>query len=457
MRRRVVAQARRADHAEVDVAEEEVLLELLRAGEHGAVVPDERRAAVEDQLVLPADEPAVGDRGEVIACPRDEHALAPLALAEVVRRCRQVQDQARPGEGLALERIGRLPDVLADRQPDAVPVDGDRRRAGAVLEVPKLVEHAVVRQVHLAVAGDDIAAVEHGSGVVDVLVALRPAHDRDESLRGLCGEIADRVAAVLQEPLAEQEVLRRVARDRELREDRDASARGGRLAHGCGDPLGVAVDVADGRVDLAERQAQGVDRHGRSVLPRCSRTNAARRGSVARGRASEEVADRALTPVDGAHVLGDERLAGGAGGRCVDRAELRCQRIDRVTVGIAAVLHDDVAGGQAGWADRGGGGCGRRGGQRASVAGGEEDEPAADPGEHERERGQGGEQATHAVIVPALARPLAAHRPATRQPSTPTFNVLGDDCPGLTRHDPQCFREFWPRQHNLVEGCKVAR
>src|SRR5205085_2307513 len=68
-------------------------------------------------------------------------------------------------------------------------------------------------------------------------------------------ELLERVQIVLHEPVPQHEVLRRIARDRELREaDERRSGRGG-----AGRPLGhlggVPVEVADGRVDLSQRDA----------------------------------------------------------------------------------------------------------------------------------------------------------------------------------------------------------
>ena len=52
-----------------------------------------------------------------------------------------------------------LPDVLADRQPEAVVAQVEDGAGGARLEVALLVEDAVVGQVHLAVDGVDGALV----------------------------------------------------------------------------------------------------------------------------------------------------------------------------------------------------------------------------------------------------------------------------------------------------------
>ncbi len=98
-----------------------------------------------------------------------------------------------PPERLGHRGRARLPDVLADADADRDAVELEDRRLGARLEVALLVEDAVVRQVHLAVDGHDLAVREHGRRVVDVLGALREAHQGDDALR-LRGELVERVA-----------------------------------------------------------------------------------------------------------------------------------------------------------------------------------------------------------------------------------------------------------------------
>ncbi len=58
---------------EVDVADQQLLLELRRAGDQRAGVVDDERVAVEDELVLAADQRAERERGDVLARPLDHH------------------------------------------------------------------------------------------------------------------------------------------------------------------------------------------------------------------------------------------------------------------------------------------------------------------------------------------------------------------------------------------------
>ena len=96
--------------------------------------------------------------------------------------------------------------------------------ADARLEVALLVEHAVVGQVDLAVDRVHRAVGEHGGRVVDVLGALREADDRDDAVR-VGGELAQRRADVGEEVLAQQQVLGRIAGERELGEQHQIRAR----------------------------------------------------------------------------------------------------------------------------------------------------------------------------------------------------------------------------------------
>ena len=157
-----------------------------------------------------------------------------------------------PGQRLVGQRRPGLPDVLADRQADGHAVDLDRRPARAGLEVAQLVEDAVVGQVQLAVDRLHRAVGEHGGGVVDVVGPLGVADDRDDPLDA-GGDPLQRGARVGEEVLLEQQVLGRVAGERQLGEDDELRARRARRGDLAGDLRLVAGDVADDGVDLRER------------------------------------------------------------------------------------------------------------------------------------------------------------------------------------------------------------
>jgi hypothetical protein len=79
------------------------------------------------------------------------------------------------------------------------------------------------------------------------------ADERDDAARRT-GDLLQRTLRRADEPWPQEEILRRVAGDRELREEDEVGARGLRLVEPVEDQLLVAVEVADDGVDLRERQ-----------------------------------------------------------------------------------------------------------------------------------------------------------------------------------------------------------
>ena len=101
--------------------------------------------AVEEELVLAADGVAEGEERGVVARAGDEHLLAVLRLADVVRRRGEVDEQLGAGERQVGGRRAGLPDVLADRRADERAVEPQQHELAAGREVAILVEDAVVR------------------------------------------------------------------------------------------------------------------------------------------------------------------------------------------------------------------------------------------------------------------------------------------------------------------------
>ena len=120
-------------------------------------------------------------------------------------------------------------------------------------EVAVFVEDAVVREEPLADESLDLAAGADRARVVKVAVEVRGADERDDSARGP-RDLGERLLGCANEARPEQEVLRRIARHRELREDHQVGARALRLLEPVEDQRAVAVEVADDRIDLGERE-----------------------------------------------------------------------------------------------------------------------------------------------------------------------------------------------------------
>ncbi len=170
------------------------------------------------------------------------------------RRGGDVHDELCAGEREVGRRRPGLPDVLADRRPRDHVAEAQQEQVGARGEVAVLVEDAVVGQEALAVDGPDRAVGEDVAGVVEVAVEVGSPDERDDARR-LGGDRLDAPARRADERRAQQQVLGRVAGDRELGEEHEVGAGVACLAQVREDALRVAVEVADDGVDLCERES----------------------------------------------------------------------------------------------------------------------------------------------------------------------------------------------------------
>ena len=118
-------------------------------------------------------------------------------------------------------------------------------------EVPVLVEDAVVRQEALAVHRLDLAGGADVARVVEIAVEVRRA-DEDGRAARLARDLLDRFLRGTDEAGPEQEVLRRIAGDGQLREDDEVGGVALRLGEPLEDQLAVALEIADDRVDLGQ-------------------------------------------------------------------------------------------------------------------------------------------------------------------------------------------------------------
>ena len=170
---------------------------------------------------------------------------------------REVDEELRAREREIGGRRAGLPDVLADRGADVQLPEAEQDEVAAFGEVAVLVEDAIVRQELLAVHGADLAFRAHRARVREVAVEPGRPDEGDASVRG-AGDLLERVARGPHEPGPEKEVLGRVAGDRELREDDEIGAFAPCVGEEREDLLAVAGEVADDRVQLRERDPQGL-------------------------------------------------------------------------------------------------------------------------------------------------------------------------------------------------------
>ena len=150
-------------HLEIDVVD---VLDVLRGAQrHLAVRGDQHRVAVEDEFVLPTDGVDVQDRGAGLGGPATQQRQPDVVLVPLVRRTVDVEDEPDPDPSGDRERTAVLPQVLADGQRDIDAAMSDDHELGARDEVAPLVEHPVVGQVMLEVAGHHLAAVQERSRI----------------------------------------------------------------------------------------------------------------------------------------------------------------------------------------------------------------------------------------------------------------------------------------------------
>ena len=214
----------------VDIADEQLLLEGGGSSEKATVRVEDHAVAVEHELVLPADRVDPGHECSIVGRPSADHRLSRRALSVVVRRTVDVDEHLRTVMGFPRHRARGEPAVFAYGQPDPNPVQLDDRAGVAGLEVALLVEDAVVRQEDLVIDGRDLAVVQERGGVEEITVLVdKPDHGGD--VRGGPGDHAELREVVADECRLEDEVLGRIAGDRQLRKADDVGARGARLVH----------------------------------------------------------------------------------------------------------------------------------------------------------------------------------------------------------------------------------
>ena len=177
--------------------------------------------------------------------------------SDVERRGRDVGQQLRAGQREVGRRRPRLPHVLADGRADERAAELEQQQVARGREVAVLVEDAVVRQEALAVDGLHLAVGADRARVVEVAVEVGEADERDEAAR-LARDLLQRLLGRADEARPQQQVLGRVGRDGELGQEHEVGLGAAGLGDRLQDALAVAVEVADGGVDLGERESHQV-------------------------------------------------------------------------------------------------------------------------------------------------------------------------------------------------------
>ena len=178
--------------------------------EHLAARPEHHAVAVEDQLVLPAHRVDIGDERAVVGGALRDHLLPLHALACVVRRAVDVDQDLGAMVGLPCHRARRVPAVFADADRDPDACDLEDRAAVTDREVALLVEDAVVGQEDLVIDRLQLFVVDEGRGVEDLAVVVDKTDHRRDSRRGGDHRL-ELLQVVAYEAGLEDQVLRWVA------------------------------------------------------------------------------------------------------------------------------------------------------------------------------------------------------------------------------------------------------
>ena len=148
-----------------------------------------------------------------------------------------------------------IPNVLTDTDADRRSIHLKHWAAPARLEVPEIVEYAIIRKIYLVVRRQQFAILGYSSGVKDVTLAI----DKPDDGRNVASP-ADNFFELNQigidELRLQQQIFRGIARERQLRKRDNLRAHLTRAVDPIQNLLGVSFDVADDDINLCHRQTQ---------------------------------------------------------------------------------------------------------------------------------------------------------------------------------------------------------
>ena len=222
MRRRESCRRARKTCVEVEIDDDQILLERARPrATHSPFSLKTKDWPSKTSSSWPPTQLTKARHDEVVGGARGQHLLAGARLARVIRRGVDGDDELRAGQRLLRRRARRVPDVLAD-------IDGDHASARArTPATPCPTGSSGSRRRRRSSAGTACdrcrhvhAVVEHGGGVEDV-VALVDEPDHRGEPAAVRGDVGEGPPIGLDERRLEQEILRGVAGQDQLREGDD--------------------------------------------------------------------------------------------------------------------------------------------------------------------------------------------------------------------------------------------
>ena len=182
-------------------------------------------SAVKHQLILPAHLIEIGHGQARFGDPRHDEVEPLIILVTLERRAIGNKQDFGPGFRQRLASLFR-PDILADGNPEAHPLEGNGAGGRARLKHPLFIKHAVIGQIMLETQGLDLAAAEKRHRIIH-LAAFRPgcAHENGGAAIRILGQLLKRRLAVGHETRAQHQVFRRIAADKQLRKQHKISPR----------------------------------------------------------------------------------------------------------------------------------------------------------------------------------------------------------------------------------------
>src|SRR3989441_1967726 len=243
------------DLPEVDGGQDERLVGVFLLRDDVAVGADHHGTAPEVRAVLIPDPVAVEEEGrqELGVGAADEavrlRGSQPLVGRDPAPRAgRRTDDHVHAFETQDVG-AGEVPDVFADKYPGPAESGLETAKAITRREIALLVEHAIGRQVDLAVDVDQLAPAEIEAGVEVAMIGLfdhRAQYDV-QPIRQAAQLVHD--GTLDRDRAFSDEVLEEIAGQAELREDQQLDAGLFRLTH----PVPVAFQVARA---VTERRVQ---------------------------------------------------------------------------------------------------------------------------------------------------------------------------------------------------------
>ena len=177
------------------------------------------------------------------------------ALAGMKWRGIEVDQQPCPG-GSGLLRRTRFPDIFTDGDADGDIPDRYHARFLARLKIAFFIKHAVIRQVLLAINGADRPPGNYRGHIEQGIALPERVSDYGHDAVNLSCYPFDRLFNVFLEMRAQQQVLRRVSADTQLRKYNGVGRQFvAGTAAGIDNPAGIRLDSANRKIQLRHDDA----------------------------------------------------------------------------------------------------------------------------------------------------------------------------------------------------------